>query len=107
MVSLLGSPLPKGGSRGARPEVCAMAPAVNAEANAIAKTNFFTIFSVVFRGVEQAMDGLNGSYHHSRPAELSVLLLFVAVVFRFGGWLPAKKSRRPFGAGGSSHGQMR
>jgi hypothetical protein len=24
------------------------------------------------------MDGLNGSYHHSRPAELSVLLLFVA-----------------------------
>ena len=73
-----------------------MAPAVNAEANATAKTNFFTIFSVVFRGVEQAMDGLNGSYHHSRPAELSVLLLFVAVVFRFGGRLAAKKNPPAF-----------
>src|ERR1700722_1809593 len=50
MLSLPGFPFPKGGSRGARPEVCAIAPAVNAEAIATAKTNFFTIFSVVFRG---------------------------------------------------------
>jgi hypothetical protein len=49
MVSLSAFPLPNGGSRGARPEVCAMALAANAEAKATAKTNFFTIFSVVFR----------------------------------------------------------
>jgi len=75
MVSLLASPLPNGGSRGARPEVCAMALAANAEANATAKTNFFTIFSVVFRCAgSQALR----SYHHSRPAKAGVLLLFIA-----------------------------
>src|SRR5579863_2554195 len=78
MLSLPAFPFPNGGSRGARPEVCAIALAANAEANATAKTNFFTIFSVVFRGA-----GLKpcASYHHSRPAKARVLLLFITAAW--------------------------
>jgi hypothetical protein len=68
MVSLLALPFPKGGSLGGTPwlEVCAIAPAANTELNATAKRNFFTIFSVVFRGAERRCAGLDPrSYHHS------------------------------------------
>ena len=101
MVSLLASPLPNGGSRGARPEVCAMALAANAEANATAKTNFFTIFSVVFRCA-----GLKRSYHHSRPATAGVLLLFIAAAWV---WRPAdtKKSAGLLGPADRSRDRMR
>jgi hypothetical protein len=52
MVSLSAFPFPKGGSLGSRLEleVCAIALAANAEANAAAKRNFFTMLSAVFRG---------------------------------------------------------
>jgi hypothetical protein len=60
MVSLLASPFPKGGSLGERPEVCAIALAANADVNTTAKINFFTIFSVGFRGQRDgAIRGLN------------------------------------------------
>jgi hypothetical protein len=58
MVSLLVLPFPKGGSLSTPwPAVCAIAPAANTELNATAKTKFFTIFSVVFRGAEWVTRG--------------------------------------------------
>jgi len=85
IVSLLRLPFPKGGSRGARP-FCAIALAANTEANAAAKRNFFTMFSVVLRCAGWAThdDGFVPTTI-SRPAEPSVLLLFVAGRFDHAG----------------------
>jgi hypothetical protein len=81
MVSLSALPFPKGGSLGGMLwfEVCAIAPMENTDVNAAARSNFFTIFSEIFRlhKVEPMHDRRHRSYHYStRKSRLICCILF-------------------------------